>query len=123
MTKTELMALLKLAKAKNTDTVYDNKELMEQLDHKTLRNIIKVARHIEHLQACHRKDMHECFPMLTPAELDVCRLVEQGLTLKEVANVLDKSVSNVSTVRGNIRKKLGLAQDDNLRRALLEKKN
>ena len=122
MTKTELMALLKLAKAQNTDTVYD-KELMEQLDHKTLRNIIKVARHIEHLQACHRKDMHERFPMLTPAELDVCRLVEQGLTLKEVANVLDKSVSNVSTVRGNIRKKLGLAQDDNLRRALLDNKN
>ena len=42
MTKTELMALLKLAKAKNTDTVYD-KELMEQLDHKTLRNI-KIGR-------------------------------------------------------------------------------
>lgn len=122
MTKTELMALLKLAKAKNTDTVYD-KELMEQLDHKTLRNIIKVARHIEHLQACHRKDMHEHFPMLTPAELDVCRLVEQGLTLKEVANALNKSVSNVSTVRGNIRKKLGLAQDDDLRRTLLDNKN
>lgn len=122
MNKTELMALLKLAKAKNADTVYD-KELMEQLDHKTLRNIIKVANQIEHLQACHRKDMHERFPMLTPAELDVCRLVEQGLTLKEVANALDKSVSNVSTVRGNIRKKLGLAQDDDLRRALLDSKN
>lgn len=122
MNKTELMALLKLAKAKNADTVYD-KELMEQLDHKTLRNIIKVANQIEHLQACHRKDMRERFPMLTPAELDVCRLVEQGLTLKEVANALDKSVSNVSTVRGNIRKKLGLAQDDDLRRALLDNKN
>ena len=122
MNKTELMALLKLAKAKDADTVYD-KELMEQLDHKTLRNIIKVANQIEHLQACHRKDMHERFPMLTPAELDVCRLVEQGLTLKEVANALDKSVSNVSTVRGNIRKKLGLAQDDDLRRALLDNKN
>ena len=122
MTKTELMALLKLAKAKNADTVYD-KELMEQLDHKTLRNIIKVANQIEHLQACHRKDMHERFPMLTPAELDVCRLVEQGLTLKEVANALDKSVSNVSTVRGNIRKKLGLTQDDDLRRALLDNKS
>ena len=122
MNKTELMALLKLAKAKNADTVYD-KELMEQLDHKTLRNIIKVANQIEHLQACHRKDIRERFPMLTPAELDVCRLVEQGLTLKEVANALDKSVSNVSTVRGNIRKKLGLAQDDDLRRALLDNKN
>lgn len=50
MNKTELLALLKLAKAKDADAVYDP-ELMEQLDHKTLRNIIKVANHIEHLQA------------------------------------------------------------------------
>lgn len=119
MNKTELMALLKLAKAKDADTVYD-KELMEQLDHKTLRNIIKVANQIEHMQACQRKDMSERFPMLTPAELDVCRLVEQGLTMKDISTALGKSVSNVSTVRGNIRKKLGLAQDDDLRSALLD---
>lgn len=121
MSKTELLALLKLAKAKDADAVYDM-ELMEQLDHKTLRNIIKVANHIEHLQASRRKDMHERFPMLSPVELDVCRLVEQGRTLRDISNILGKSVSNVSTVRGNIRKKLGLAQDDDLRSALLDNK-
>ena len=121
MSKTELLALLKLVKAKDADAVYDT-ELMEQLDHKTLRNIIKVANHIEHLQASRRKDMHERFPMLSPVELDVCRLVEQGRTLRDISNILDKRVSNVSTVRGNIRKKLGLAQDDDLRRALLDNK-
>ena len=121
MSKTELLALLKLAKAKDADAVYDP-ELMEQLDHKTLRNIIKVANHIEHLQASRRRDMHERFPMLSPVELDVCRLVEQGRTLRDISNILGKSVSNVSTVRGNIRKKLGLAQDDDLRSALLDNK-
>lgn len=121
MNKTELLALLKLAKAKDADAVYDT-ELMEQLDHKTLRNIIKVANHIEHLQASRRKDMHERFPMLSPVELDVCCLVEQGRTLRDISNILGKSVSNVSTVRGNIRKKLGLAQDDDLRSALLDNK-
>ena len=121
MSKTELLALLKLAKAKDADAVYDM-ELMEHLDHKTLRNIIKVANHIEHLQASRRKDMHERFPMLSPVELDVCRLVEQGRTLRDISNILGKSVSNVSTVRGNIRKKLGLAQDDDLRSALLDNK-
>ena len=121
MSKTELLALLKLAKAKDADAVYDM-ELMEQLDHKTLRNIIKVANHIEHLQASRRKDMHERFPMLSPVEFDVCRLVEQGRTLRDISNILGKSVSNVSTVRGNIRKKLGLAQDDDLRSALLDNK-
>lgn len=121
MSKTELLALLKLAKAKDAAAVYDT-GLMEQLDNKTLSNIIKVANHIEHLQASRRKDMHERFPMLSPVELDVCRLVEQGRTLRDIYNILGKSVSNVSTVRGNIRKKLGLAQDDDLRSALLDNK-
>ena len=122
MRKNELLALLKLAKAQDTTAVYD-KELMAQLDNNTLHNIIKVANQIEHIQACQRKDMSERFPMLTPAELDVCRLVEQGLTLKDISTALGKSASNVSTVRGNIRKKLGLAQDDDLRSALLDNKN
>lgn len=122
MRKNELLALLKLAKSKDSTAVYD-KELMAQLDKKTLHNIIKVANQIEHMQTCQRKDMRERFPMLTPAELDVCRLVEQGLTLKDIANTLEKSASNVSTVRGNIRKKLGLAHDEDLRSALLDSKN
>lgn len=119
MSKTELLAILKLARTKDTTAVYD-KELIAQLDNKTLHNIIKVARQIEYMQTNQRKEMQERFPMLTPAELDVCRLVEQGLTLKDISAALGKSVSNVSTVRGNIRKKLGLAQDDDLRSALLD---
>lgn len=119
MSKTELLAILKLARTKDTTAVYD-KELIAQLDNKTLHNIIKVARQIEYIQTNQRKGMQERFPMLTPAELDVCRLVEQGLTLKDISVALGKSVSNVSTVRGNIRKKLGLAQDDDLRSALLD---
>ena len=122
MRKNELLALLKLAKAQNTTAVYD-KELMAQLDNNTMQNIIKVASQIEHMQACQRKEMCERFPTLTPTELDVCRLVEQGLTLKDISTALGKSVSNVSTVRGNIRKKLGLAQDDDLRSALLDNKH
>ena len=86
-----------------------------------MHNIINVASQIEQMQTNERKDMRERFPMLTPAELDVCRLVVQGLTLKEISITLGKSVSNASTVRGNIRKKLGLEQDDDLKKTLLEK--
>lgn len=118
MNKAELIALLKLAKANGAAKVYDE-ELLRQLDRKTLRNIIQMASQIEQMQVNQRRTVHDRFPMLTPAELDVCRLVEQGLTLKQIANALDKSVSNVSTVRGNIRKKLRLAQDDDLRNFLL----
>ena len=122
MSKNELLALLKLAKSQDNTAVYD-KELMALLDTKTLHNIKKMASHIEHMQACQRKEMAHRFPTLTPTELDVCRLIEQGLTLKEISIALGKSVSNVSTVRGNVRKKLGLAQDENLRSVLLENKH
>lgn len=122
MSKSELLALLKLAKSQDNTAVYD-KELMALLDNRTLHNIKRIASQIEHMQACQRKEMAQRFPMLTPAELDVCRLVEQGLTIKDIAIALGKSVSNVSTVRGNVRKKLGLAQDDNLRSVLLENRH
>lgn len=122
MSKSELLALLKLAKSQDNTAVYD-KELMALLDNRTLHNIKKIASQIEHMQACQRKEMSQRLPMLTPAELDVCRLVEQGLTIKDISIALGKSVSNVSTVRGNVRKKLGLAQDDNLRSVLLENRH
>ena len=122
MSKSELLALLKLAKSQDNTAVYD-KELMALLDNRTLHNIKRIASQIEHMQACQRKEMGQRFPMLTPAELDVCRLVEQGLTIKDISIALGKSVSNVSTVRGNVRKKLGLAQDDNLRSVLLENRH
>lgn len=74
MSKSELLALLKLAKSQDNTAVYD-KELMALLDNKTLHNIKKIASQIEHMQTCQRKEMSQRFPMLTPAELDVCRLV------------------------------------------------
>ena len=70
MSKSELLALLKLAKSQDNTAVYD-KELMALLDNRTLHNIKKIASQIEHMQACQRKEMSQRFPMLTPAELDV----------------------------------------------------
>lgn len=113
MNKTELLTILQLSKANDAQTIYDD-ELIERLSPKTLRNILHVAAQIERMQTSQREVTQERFPMLSPAELDVCRLVEQGLTLKQIAEALGKSTSNVSTVRGNIRKKLGLLPNDDL---------
>lgn len=120
ISKTELVTLLQLAKAQDCQTVCDD-ELLERLGPKTVRNIMQAAEQIGQLQKSHRKSALERFPMLSPSELDVCRLVECGMTLKEIASALGKSPSNVSTVRGNIRKKLGLSQDDDLKDFLLGK--
>ena len=80
MRKNELLALLKLAKAQDTTAVYD-KEMMAQLDKKTLHNIIKVANQIEHMQACQRKDMHERFPMLRQPSLMSAASLSRDLPL------------------------------------------
>lgn len=113
MNKTELLTILQLSKANDAQTIYDD-ELIGRLSPKTLRNFLHVATQIERMQTSQREVTQERFPMLSPAELDVCRLVEQGLTLKQIAEALGKSTSNVSTVRGNIRKKLGLLPNDDL---------
>ena len=113
MNKTELLTILQLSKANDAQTIYDD-ELIGRLSPKTLRNFLHVATQIERMQTSQREVTPERFPMLSPAELDVCRLVEQGLTLKQIAEALGKSTSNVSTVRGNIRKKLGLLPNDDL---------
>lgn len=113
MNKTELLTILQLSKTNDAQTIYDD-ELIGRLSPKTLRNFLHVAAQIERMQTSQREVTQERFPMLSPAELDVCRLVEQGLTLKQIAEALGKSTSNVSTVRGNIRKKLGLLPNDDL---------
>jgi PAS domain S-box-containing protein len=46
---------------------------------------------------------------LTPREIDVCNLVEKGLSNKEMANFLNISTQSIEGYRKNIRKKLGLA--------------
>lgn len=59
------------------------------------------------------------FPTLSEAEIEVCRYVAGGKTVSEIAIITGKSISNVSTVRGNIRKKIGLARETDLRTFLV----
>ncbi|MFW5550185.1 MAG: helix-turn-helix transcriptional regulator, partial [Prevotella sp.] len=76
----------------------------------------------EHLQNERRDkivDLSTIFPQLSPSELEVARLILKNMSLKEIAVATGKSLSNVGTVRGNIRKKLGLGPDDDLRNYLL----
>jgi len=46
---------------------------------------------------------------LTPRETDICGMIRNGLSSKEIAQLLRISVSVVENYRHSIRKKLGLA--------------
>jgi PAS domain S-box-containing protein len=49
------------------------------------------------------------FPMLTPREIEVCNMVKNGFSCKEIASSLNISVQTVLKQRKAIRKKLGIS--------------
>lgn len=55
---------------------------------------------------------------LTNSEREICRLILQGKTLKEICYDLKKSESNITSQRCHIRKKLNMDRGDDLKRTL-----
>ena len=46
---------------------------------------------------------------LTPKEIELCNLIKNGFTIKEIAEMQNLSVRTIETHRLNIRKKLGIS--------------
>ena len=60
------------------------------------------------------------YKKLSPREVEICRLVKNGMTSKEIAQVLNLSVRTIQKYRELIRRKLGLIDNEtNLRTYLL----
>ena len=52
----------------------------------------------------------------TPTEVEVASLINEGMATKEIAKIMGIAASSVNTHRNNIRKKLGISNEDvNLR--------
>ena len=51
------------------------------------------------------------FTSLTPREVQICNMIRNGLTSKEIASALDTSELTVRKQRKNIRRKLGISRD------------
>lgn len=84
------------------------RHFLAQLDDSARRNLVQAVLSLVGEEEASRRDLSTRFPQLTEAELEVCRLVLQGKSLRDIARITGKSTNNVSTVRGNVRKKLGL---------------
>lgn len=117
LTKEEKKALEMLAGLK--DMNYDKAgNLMERLSPELRQRIVKHAS--EHLR---KEEMDklvwdEICQGLTNSEKEICKLVLQGFTLKQICIELDKSESNITSQRSHIRKKLNLDRKADLRRTL-----
>lgn len=121
MTREELLAYISMSKTddQNEDEV---NEFFDHLDERTEHNIITAVKTREIEVMMRNADLAKALPTtLTPTEIDICRLVLQGKTIKMIGELLGKTKNNVSTVRIHIRKKLGLTTDQDLRESLKER--
>ena len=47
--------------------------------------------------------------LLTPREIEICNLIKNGISNKEISEILHISLETTETHRSNIRRKLGIA--------------
>lgn len=120
MKRTEMVALVQLSRQMDPNKRLTQK-MVGELSEQTRNNLIEFGNALWNQRLVNNADLKSAFPNLSPSELEVCRLVLEGLSQKEIAVKMDKSQSNIGTVRGNIRRKLGLNADDDLRKALTKR--
>lgn len=83
--------------------------LQQQASPQQRKSLELLGEALGELTAPHVDKLSQRFSQLTAAELRICDMVRRGLSSKEIANILDISVSTVSRHRENIRRKLDLA--------------
>lgn len=119
ITQEELDAFLELCSDRKPHEKYEPL-LFGLLDDQKKHNLLRAMEKLQKKEEAERQDFAQKFPTLSGVELEVCRLVALGKPVSEIAIVTGKSISNISTVRGNIRKKLGLDRGTALRAFLVE---
>ena len=119
MRQSELIAYLQLCRTKEPDSKNIDL-LLSQLDEQSKHNLIHAAMALKKKREAQQLVLSKSFPSLSHTELEVGRLVVEGKTLSEIALIMGKSTTNISTVRGNIRKKLNLLPNENLEEKLKE---
>ena len=62
----------------------------------------------EYIRQLQERGLHDSYDLLTDREKDVLHLLAEGRSNKEVAALLDLSLSTIETHRGNLMQKLGL---------------
>lgn len=119
MNQSELIAYLQICRAKEPNNQHVDM-LLNQLNEQSKHNLIHAAMVLKKRHDAQQLELSKCFPSLTQTELEVSRLVVEGKTLGEIALIMGKTTTNISTVRGNVRKKLGLHPNEDLEEKLKE---
>lgn len=120
MSRDELFAFAQLVGNDNSEE--KNGTLLSILGEKTKKNLYAaIASHIKE-EKSHIDVLRTVFPELSPSELSICRLIVQDKTVSQISEILHRSSGNItSSQRSNIRSKLKLEKNDNLKEVLLER--
>jgi DNA-binding CsgD family transcriptional regulator len=77
------------------------------------RNYVEmVKRQLDEITAPFIKKLSRQFHSLTPAEVEICNLIRNGLRTKEIAEMRRASVATINRHREHIRRKLKIAHSD-----------
>jgi PAS domain S-box-containing protein len=76
------------------------------------RNFEMLERDLREIASPFLDTLKSEYAKLSPRELEVCRLIKNGLTSKEIAEALSLSVTTIHKYRELIRKKLGLVNNE-----------
>lgn len=115
--KSQLMAYITLAKEKGL-SIQQTQTLLDNMGEKAKKNIYdNVSDHIRQSQIDYNL-LGRKLPELSPSELQICELILKNMKIKEISKKLNKSESNITCQRTNIRSKLGLQKGDDLPEAL-----
>lgn len=119
MSRDELFAFAQLVS--NDNSKEKNGTLLSILGEKTKENLYAaIASHIKE-EKSHIDVLRTVFPELSPSELSICRLIVQDKTVSQISEILHRSSGNITSQRSNIRSKLKLEKNDNLKEVLLER--
>ena len=113
-----------------------NEQILQEINTLVIPHVAKLSRLVEgdsaaaayaclietnlkNLTSSLSSRMATVFQTMTRSEAEVAHLVLRGMTTKDIANMLSRAPSTVDFHRNNIRRKLGLRRDVNLREYLL----
>ena len=114
--KRQVKAYVALAKEKHDVKLTEH--LLDLLGEASQKNVIDNVLQYIQTRELSMQNLERVFPELSSSEREICYLILQNKKLSEICVLLNKTESNITTQRGNIRKKLGMNPSDNLQKVL-----
>jgi DNA-binding CsgD family transcriptional regulator len=117
ITLREVLARVQNEKREIGDSIYANyNKVILPLIHaietdsqsKQKRHISLLKSNLEDLISPFVNKLSKDFMSLTPSEIQICNMIREGLSSKEISNLRSLSTATINKHRENIRKKLGL---------------